>query len=428
MSLPIPDLDDITYADLVEEARALIPTYDPDWTDHNPSDPGITLIELFAWLTETLIYRADQVTKAHRKAFIKLLRPDWQLGEDLDDEALDEKLRAAVLSLRERARAVTAVDYEALAREASPKVARARLVVRHDLSAGDESMRKEDLPGHVSLIIVPEQTEESPAPQPKESTKKEVWDFLDKRRLLTIRHHVCGPVYVPIGLKLQIARRADMPEDMLEERVKAALADHFHPIEGGPDGNGRPFGRNVYVSELVALLEGIEGVEHVPEIELFSQMSAQDSRNDRRVPAEELWHPNGDLIGLALQDHHLPELMLDQSKLVIAADFVPVTLSIAGLQVAPPAGKEETSRAVKATVRRLFSPHHSEEAKSWRTRPWQVSLQKIHESLAALDEVKSDHMGVTLRDKDAGPNLISFDILTLADVRIDLSFSEEVTR
>src|SRR3954454_9376688 len=73
MPLTLPKLDDRSYADLLEEARTLIPSLDPAWTDHNPTDPGITLIELFAWLAEMLIYRADQVPDRHRLAFLKLL-------------------------------------------------------------------------------------------------------------------------------------------------------------------------------------------------------------------------------------------------------------------------------------------------------------------------------------------------------------------
>ena len=46
MSLPSPNLDDRTWADIVEEAKKMIPGLCPDWTDFNPSDPGITLLEL----------------------------------------------------------------------------------------------------------------------------------------------------------------------------------------------------------------------------------------------------------------------------------------------------------------------------------------------------------------------------------------------
>ena len=73
MPLQLPNLDDRRYADLVEEARALIPTYTPEWTNHNPSDPGITLIELFAFLSEMLLYRLNRVTAANILSFLKLL-------------------------------------------------------------------------------------------------------------------------------------------------------------------------------------------------------------------------------------------------------------------------------------------------------------------------------------------------------------------
>ena len=59
MPLNLPNLDDRDYNSLVQEALALIPAHAPEWTDHNPSDPGITLVELFAYLTEMLIYRVQ---------------------------------------------------------------------------------------------------------------------------------------------------------------------------------------------------------------------------------------------------------------------------------------------------------------------------------------------------------------------------------
>ena len=57
--LEVPDLDDRTWQDIVDEVRALIPHYAKEWTDHNPSDPGMALVELFAYLVEGLIYRLN---------------------------------------------------------------------------------------------------------------------------------------------------------------------------------------------------------------------------------------------------------------------------------------------------------------------------------------------------------------------------------
>ena len=61
MSLPVPNLDDRTFQDLVDEAKRLIPTYCPEWTNHNLTDPGVALIELFAWMTELSLFRLNQV-------------------------------------------------------------------------------------------------------------------------------------------------------------------------------------------------------------------------------------------------------------------------------------------------------------------------------------------------------------------------------
>ncbi len=73
MSLPIPNLDDRQFDGLVEEARKRIPMHAPQWTDHNLHDPGMTLIELFSWLTEMQLYSLDQVTGAHLLKYLSLL-------------------------------------------------------------------------------------------------------------------------------------------------------------------------------------------------------------------------------------------------------------------------------------------------------------------------------------------------------------------
>src|SRR5688572_30478809 len=68
-----PKLDDRTYNDLVAEALRLIPRYCPEWTDHNPSDPGITILELSAWMTEILLYRLNRVPEKNYVAFLNML-------------------------------------------------------------------------------------------------------------------------------------------------------------------------------------------------------------------------------------------------------------------------------------------------------------------------------------------------------------------
>jgi predicted phage baseplate assembly protein len=73
MSLPVRDLDDRRFQDLVDEAKRLIPTYCPEWTNHNVSDPGVALIELFAWMTEMAIFRLNQVPDTFYTRMLNLL-------------------------------------------------------------------------------------------------------------------------------------------------------------------------------------------------------------------------------------------------------------------------------------------------------------------------------------------------------------------
>lgn len=73
MPLTPPPLDTRSHQDLVNEALARIPVHTPAWTNFNAADPGVTLIEAFAYLTESLLYRANQVPERHRSRFLQLL-------------------------------------------------------------------------------------------------------------------------------------------------------------------------------------------------------------------------------------------------------------------------------------------------------------------------------------------------------------------
>ncbi|MCD8489312.1 MAG: putative baseplate assembly protein [Desertifilum sp.] len=72
-NLPKSNLDDRTFKDLVDECILRIPRYCPEWTNYNASDPGITLIELFAWLTDQMLLRFNQVPRRNYIAFLELL-------------------------------------------------------------------------------------------------------------------------------------------------------------------------------------------------------------------------------------------------------------------------------------------------------------------------------------------------------------------
>jgi len=73
MALPVPNLDDRRFQDLVDDAKRLVQQRCPEWTDHNVSDPGVTLIELFAWMTDQLLYRVNRVPDRNYVKFLELI-------------------------------------------------------------------------------------------------------------------------------------------------------------------------------------------------------------------------------------------------------------------------------------------------------------------------------------------------------------------
>jgi hypothetical protein len=309
-----PVLDDLTYADLVAQARARIPVLAPEWTDHNPSDPGITLVELFAWLVEMLVYQADQLPPDRTEAFLRLLNgPGWTRTGDLDDA-----VAATLAALRSPWRAATADDVVRLltgvwpdgSRDAAQwPIRRVRCLPGRDLSADDAPDRP--APGHVSIVVVPAPDPGDPAGLPlafTEEFRSAVHVWLEPRRLLGVRHSVVGPAHVPVTVTARLVLRsgyaprtvtatgvltdAAIAEEAGRESA-AALTAYLHPLTGGADGTGWPFGRSVYGSELYALLDGLPGVDHVDGLRFVD------------LPADRALTVDGEVIGARLAAHEL---------------------------------------------------------------------------------------------------------------------------
>jgi hypothetical protein len=265
MPVALPNLDDRRYADLVEEVRALIPTYAPEWTNHNASDPGITLVELFAYLTEMMLYRLNRVTDDNKRVFLKLLNgPDWKLTPG---KSLNEEIRETVVALRRPFRAVTADDFESLVLAGFPEeVARARCVPRRNLKFEDAAFRDEVRPGDVSVIVVPHRKGKEAQPVPSADLVERVEQYLEPRRLVATTVNVVGPRYFAVNVQLTVVLLPDtvrLTEAQIRTPIEDAFLRFFDPLTGGADGRGWPFGRNVYVSEIYELLDDLPGVDYV---------------------------------------------------------------------------------------------------------------------------------------------------------------------
>ncbi len=143
MSLPVPVLDNKTFDDLAMQAQALIPRTFPAWTDRNPSDPGITLLELFAFLTEAAYYQLDRVPARTLRHFAELAGTTGTPAEPVG--AL---LCRSVQARQAINRAVTPGDSEFVA---SSGIVTISSPLPHDLAAGTPVLALTPLPGVAAL-------------------------------------------------------------------------------------------------------------------------------------------------------------------------------------------------------------------------------------------------------------------------------------
>jgi hypothetical protein len=253
MILPIPNLDDRDFDQLAAEARALIPRNLPAWTDHNPSDPGITLQEVFAFLIEIGIYQLNRVPERSLRRFADLVSvPSSPVLP------IDVRLREALDSLDRRERAVTRAEFEALAKQADPRVARSAVVI--------ETLDTSPVFPHdqvVQVVVLPDDLND-PYPRPDDALRETVFGFLRARRLLTTRIRVVGPSYTDVRLEVVVVRDAEslLPPDEVRRGVAAGVGTFLSPLRGGADRTGWEFGRSLYRSDLYHEIEGIPGVDH----------------------------------------------------------------------------------------------------------------------------------------------------------------------
>jgi len=180
-------------------------------------------------------------------------------GEDIEAA----KVRGPIV-LRTRDRAVTMEDYEHLAREAAPEVARVRCV-----TAGDGADA-----GGVRILVVPAAGSNDGRLRfeqlvPAEDTLQRIARRLEDSRVIGTRVLVEPPVYRGVTVVAKLRPRATANPSRLQAEALDALFHYFHPIIGGPDRTGWPFGRPVHVGEVYSVLQGLRGTELVEDARLF---------------------------------------------------------------------------------------------------------------------------------------------------------------
>ncbi|HEY5835594.1 putative baseplate assembly protein [Streptomyces sp.] len=192
-------------------------------------------------------------------------------GEDVDNA----RLRGA-LSLRTGQRAVTAADYEYLARQAAPEIARVRCVATE---TGPDA-------GGVRVLLVPWAEDDGAGRLafehlacPPELINRVV-TRLDQQRTLGTRLLVEPPFYRGVTVVAALQSTASAAPARVQQAALTALHRHLNPLTGGADGTGWPFGRAVQSGEIFAVLQRVPGVELVETVRLFPADPGSRRRGD----------------------------------------------------------------------------------------------------------------------------------------------------
>lgn len=190
-----------------------------------------------------------------------------------DASSLDQVREHGPHILRHRGRCVAAQDYEDLALQASPKLARVLTITPQFNAIGEQwidSAMKVTEAGKVTLVIVPRSREAKPVPSAE--LLAQVQSFVLTRCPPHIDLQVIAPDWIKVSVSATVAPiSADMAEG-LAQAVSVKLSAFLHPLTGGPDGKGWAFGREVHESDLYAMIEAIPGVDFVTELNIDASL------------------------------------------------------------------------------------------------------------------------------------------------------------
>jgi hypothetical protein len=194
----------------------------------------------------------------------------------MDAESFDETLLRAPHDLRARDRAVSAEDFADLAANVpGVPVHRAYALANrrpHPTIAG----AYETLPGAVTVVVLPISKEARP--QPSDAQLRAVCNHLDTRRLVTTQLFVTGPRYVPLAhLRATIAIAPGADLGTVGSAASAALLRFLHPLEGGRDGRGWPFGAPIDFADLYDQLLAVSEVRRVSGLQMAVEAPATDT-------------------------------------------------------------------------------------------------------------------------------------------------------
>ena len=195
----------------------------------------------------------------------------------LDAELLETAMMRAPRVLRSRERAVTESDYEFLAEQALPaQISRVKCLQPRPVDQGRVQ------PGRVYVLVIPrvfapERLLSAEELTPDSDSIEKLTEFLDERRLLTVRLSVRPPEYRGVAVKVQLRAMPGADKDAVEAAILARLHRFLNPLTGGKNGKGWEFGRDIYISDVYQSLQGLPDVQFIRNVEMFASAVAGDA-------------------------------------------------------------------------------------------------------------------------------------------------------
>jgi predicted phage baseplate assembly protein len=190
----------------------------------------------------------------------------------VDGETLEAAKTRGPLVLGTRNRAVTTRDYEQLAREATPQVARVRCLA---VDPSGRPTTDHDGAAGVRVLIVPSVAADESGRftfeqlVPPDSMMDLVREYLDERRMVGARVVVTPPRYLGVTAVIRVRPRLRADPEHLRADVLHALYRYFDPLRGGPEGDGWEFGRPVLLGEVFGVAQRVEGLDLIEDARMF---------------------------------------------------------------------------------------------------------------------------------------------------------------
>lgn len=189
-----------------------------------------------------------------------------------DVESLEEAISRAPNRLKNRDRAVSADDFEQVAKQASRELAKVKCEPQMDEEGGRT-------PGWVTLLVIPRERRNKPLPSLE--LRQRIREAVAERAPAALVGHdehrivVRGPEYAEISVETTVHTRGVESITNLKHTIEETFIEFFHPLTGGSQGDGWEFGTAPRLSRLSTLVEATEGVDRVQDIAMTIETASE---------------------------------------------------------------------------------------------------------------------------------------------------------